>query len=171
MNRRKFITGVIGTGVFLNLKFTKLVFSEDRTAKLFKEGCLVFVGYQPNTNRLNLIESLVKRTAIDENSRIICFCSEKADEIKEKVEEFKKDRIGFLLLDYLLPKNSGEKVINKSYELTQTAMILKKLAKELNITVYMLAQISEHTFKNPNITDLQQCNDIKNIADVIMFAS
>jgi replicative DNA helicase len=83
--------------------------------------------------------------------------------------------IGLLIIDYVqLITGSGKKVQeNRVQEITQITMGLKALAKELNIPIIALAQLSRQVEnredKRPQLADLRESGSIEQDADVVMF--
>lgn len=83
--------------------------------------------------------------------------------------------LGLLVVDYLQLLSSGgvNRNDNRVQEITQISMGLKTLAKELNIPVIALAQLSrqveQRDDKRPQLADLRESGSIEQDADVVMF--
>lgn len=83
--------------------------------------------------------------------------------------------IGLLIIDYVqLVTGTGRKSQeNRVQEITQITMGLKALAKELNIPIIALAQLSRgvenRDDKRPQLADLRESGSIEQDADVVMF--
>ncbi len=82
--------------------------------------------------------------------------------------------IGLLIIDYIqLIAGSGKASDNRVQEITQITMGLKALAKELNIPIIGLAQLSRQVEnredKRPMLSDLRESGSIEQDADVVMF--
>lgn len=84
--------------------------------------------------------------------------------------------IGFLIIDYLqLISGSGSfrTQENRQGEISEISRMLKNLARELNIPVLCLAQLSrkveERQGHRPMMSDLRESGSIEQDADVVMF--
>ncbi|HVL71140.1 MAG TPA: replicative DNA helicase [Beijerinckiaceae bacterium] len=86
----------------------------------------------------------------------------------------KKQKIAFLIVDYLqLLEGGGRKGDNRVQELTEITSGLKALAKELNVPLMALAQVSrkceERDDKRPMLSDLRESGSIEQDADIVLF--
>lgn len=82
--------------------------------------------------------------------------------------------IGLLIIDYIqLITGSGKSQENRVQEITQITMGLKALAKELDVPIIGLAQLSRQVEnredKRPQLADLRESGSIEQDADVVMF--
>ncbi len=84
--------------------------------------------------------------------------------------------IGFLMIDYLqLLTGSGtmRSMENRQIEIAEISRMLKNLARELNIPVLCLAQLSrrveERQGHRPMMSDLRESGSIEQDSDVVMF--
>jgi replicative DNA helicase len=84
--------------------------------------------------------------------------------------------IGFLMIDYLqLISGSGtsRSAENRQIEISEISRLLKNLARELNIPVLCLAQLSrrveERQGHRPMMSDLRESGSIEQDSDVVMF--
>jgi replicative DNA helicase len=83
--------------------------------------------------------------------------------------------LGLIVIDYLqlLAGTTGKKVENRVQEISDITRSLKALAKELNIPVLALSQLSrqveQREDKRPQLSDLRESGSIEQDADVVMF--
>ena len=79
-----------------------------------------------------------------------------------------------IVVDYIqLMKSSGKKEYNRVQEISEITQGLKALAKELNVPVLALSQLSraveQRDDKKPQLADLRESGSIEQDADVVMF--
>ncbi|MCZ8261993.1 MAG: replicative DNA helicase [Beijerinckiaceae bacterium] len=82
--------------------------------------------------------------------------------------------LDFLVVDYLqLLTGASKKGENRVQELTEITTGLKALAKELNVPIMALSQLSrqveQRDDKRPQLADLRESGSIEQDADVVMF--
>ena len=92
-----------------------------------------------------------------------------------RARRLKRQRgLGLLVIDYLqLLAGSGKFGDNRVQEVTQITTGLKTLAKELNVPILALSQLSRQVEsrddKRPQLSDLRESGSIEQDADVVMF--
>jgi replicative DNA helicase len=97
------------------------------------------------------------------------------DVIIKAKDWYRKYKIELLIVDYIrLMKDRSKKWNNRSDELMDISRRLKLLAKELNIPIIVLAQVSRECEKRggnkrPMIIDIKDCGAIEQDADIIEF--
>jgi len=84
--------------------------------------------------------------------------------------------VGFIVIDYLqLLSGSGNNrsMENRQIEISEISRMLKNLARELNVPILCLAQLSrkveERQGHRPMMSDLRESGSLEQDADVVMF--
>jgi replicative DNA helicase len=100
-------------------------------------------------------------------------------ELRAKCRRLKnKHNIGMIIIDYLQLMSGGggeNKNMNREQEISRISRDLKGLAKELNIPVIALSQLSREVEKRkdgnkmPQLSDLRESGAIEQDADMVMF--
>ena len=96
-------------------------------------------------------------------------------EIRARCRKLKLEKdIGLVVIDYLqLVQGSGKKNSSREQEISEISRSLKILAKELDIPVIALSQLSrgaeKRDDKRPMLSDLRESGAIEQDADIVMF--
>ena len=95
-------------------------------------------------------------------------------ELRAKARRLKADhRLGLLVIDYLQLMKGRARVESRQQEISEISRSLKALAKELNIPIIAVSQLSrkteERTGNRPQLSDLRESGAIEQDADVILF--
>jgi replicative DNA helicase len=97
-------------------------------------------------------------------------------ELKSKARKLKaKHSIGLIIVDYLqlLSSANTSASVNRTQEISEISRGLKILAKDLNVPVIALSQLSRaveaRDDKRPLLSDLRESGSIEQDADIVMF--
>jgi replicative DNA helicase len=96
-------------------------------------------------------------------------------QLTARARRLKRQRgLDVLMVDYIqLLQGSGRRSDNRVQEVTEITTSLKALAKELNIPIIALSQLSRQVEsrddKRPQLADLRESGSIEQDADVVMF--
>lgn len=97
-------------------------------------------------------------------------------EIQSKVNKiiFEQNKLGLIIIDYLqLMQNIKFKTENRAQELSQITRFLKLLAKEFQVPIIALSQLSRNvesrTNKRPILSDLRESGSIEQDADLVLM--
>ncbi|MHB0913898.1 MAG: replicative DNA helicase [Armatimonadota bacterium] len=81
--------------------------------------------------------------------------------------------LGLIVIDYLQLMQSSRRTENRTQEIGEIARSLKGLARELQVPVIALSQLSRNVEQRPNkrpmLSDLRESGSIEAEADVVMF--
>lgn len=97
-----------------------------------------------------------------------------ASELRAKCRKAKLEKnIGVVIIDYLQLMESKSKAQSRQQEISEISRSLKILAKELQIPVIALSQLSRatesRTDHRPMLSDLRESGAIEQDADIVMF--
>lgn len=95
-------------------------------------------------------------------------------QLRSRCRRLKMERgLDMVVVDYLQLMNADGRVENRQNEVSEISRNLKSIAKELNVPVVALAQLSragaQRSDKRPILSDLRDSGAIEQDADVIMF--
>lgn len=95
-------------------------------------------------------------------------------ELKAKLRRLKmEDGLDLVVVDYLQLMTTGERIENRVQEISQISRGLKAIAKELDVPVLALSQLSraleQRPDKRPKLSDLRESGAIEQDADIVMF--
>jgi len=82
------------------------------------------------------------------------------------------EKLGFIIVDYLQLMATGKNTSNMVSEVTEISRGLKMIAKDFNIPVLALSQLSRNVESRggkPRLSDLRDSGSIEQDADIVMF--
>ncbi|MDD0837887.1 replicative DNA helicase [Curvibacter sp. HBC61] len=96
------------------------------------------------------------------------------NQLRAKSRSLKRRKgLRVLIVDYLGLMDGTDVKANRTTQLEEVTRGLKKLAKELGITVLLLAQLNREVEKRtdqvPQLSDLRDCGAIEQDADIVLF--
>ena len=117
---------------------------------------------------------------VQEFSRLPLFIEDKANltsqDIRLKIKNilFEYNQIGLIVIDYLqLMQNSKLKIDNRVQELSEITRSLKNIAKEFQVPIIALSQLSRNVEtrvnKRPILSDLRESGSIEQDADLVLM--
>lgn len=97
-----------------------------------------------------------------------------AMEIRAKARRLKAEHgLGLVIIDYMQLMSGRQRVENRVQEISEIARSLKTLARELDIPVIALSQLSraveQRNDRIPRLSDLRESGEIEQTADVVLF--
>lgn len=144
---------------------------------------------QANISRINASE-LIKKQLNDAQLSVLIDNEKNLDEIpffiddtpsisiselKSKARMMYRERgVRMIVIDYLQLMTSGMKFQNRENEIAEISKSLKSLAKELDIPIIALSQLSRAVEqrggdKKPQLSDLRESGQIEQDADLVLF--
>lgn len=124
------------------------------------------------TNRIaQAIQSLGEAPLyIDDSSKI------STTEMLAKAQRLKKQYgLGLIVIDYLQLMSSGTRAESRQNEISQITRTLKVMARELDVPIVLLSQLSranekrDRASRKPMLSDLRESGAIEQDADVVIF--
>lgn len=144
---------------------------------------------QSNLSEVNVSKIVKKQLTIDEINEISVkakglataplFIDDTANisvlDLKGKCRKLVKEQgVQMIIIDYLQLMRSGVKTQSREQEIAEISRGLKIIAKELNVPVIALSQLSRAVEqrggdKRPSLSDLRESGQIEQDADMVMF--
>lgn len=95
-------------------------------------------------------------------------------QVRAKARQLQSEKgLGLIVIDYLQLMQGSRRSENRQQEISEISRSLKGLAKELNIPVMALAQLSRSVEQRPNkrpiMSDLRESGSLEQDADLVMF--
>lgn len=133
-----------------------------------------------NTGRMEEYELTQLHRAMERMSKWPIFIDDTSgitiQQLRAKARAMKrKENVGLIIVDYLQLMTGDKKSGNREQEISKISRDLKTLAKELEVPVIALSQLSRETEKRqgdkktPQLSDLRDSGAIEQDADIVMF--
>ena len=95
-------------------------------------------------------------------------------ELRSKCRKFKLEHnLGIIIIDYLQLMSGGKRSESRQQEISEISRSLKAVARELNVPVVALSQLSRAVEQRPDhrpmLSDLRESGAIEQDADVVVF--
>lgn len=95
-------------------------------------------------------------------------------ELRSKCRKYKLEKnLGVIMIDYLQLMSGGGRSESRQQEISEISRSLKAIARELNVPVIALSQLSRAVEQRPDhrpmLSDLRESGAIEQDADVVMF--
>jgi len=141
-------------------------------ATQIKKGCITGNEFQKINSTIEYIKQ--KKMIIDDQPGL------KVTDLRSRARRMKEiDGVGLIIVDYLQllsgPSSSSSRPESRQVEISEISRMLKNIAKELDIPILCLSQLSrkieERVDKTPMLSDLRESGAIEQDADQIMFIS
>jgi len=174
----------IGLNIIKNLNLPVLFFSLEMSKEQLMYRLLMHET-NINSNRLktgNLYKDdwFKLNTVIQNLSVLPLFIDDTPNpslqDIKSKIKKviFEQTQIGLVVIDYLqLMQNSKFSMANRTQELSQITRSLKNLAREFQVPIIALSQLSRNvenrTNKRPILSDLRESGSIEQDSDLVLM--
>lgn len=120
--------------------------------------------------------SLMESARIIGNSNLIIDDTSaiSVSELRSKCRKLKLERnLGLVIIDYLQLMTGSKRTDSRQQEISEISRALKSLAREINVPVIALSQLSraveQRIDKRPILSDLRESGAIEQDADVVMF--
>jgi replicative DNA helicase len=133
----------------------------------FRTGQLTEADWTKLGRALNRLEDVP--LYLDDNPRVTVM------EIRAKARRIKSrsNGLGLILIDYLQLMSGGTSSENRQLEVSEISRGLKILARELQVPIIALSQLSRsletRADKRPMLADLRESGSLEQDADVVMF--
>ena len=139
----------------------------DKITSGFQNSNLIILAARPAMGKTSLALGIARHLGVNARLPVVVFSLEMSS------SEMKEPNLGLIMIDYLQLMSSGSHEENRVQEISQISRQLKVLARDLNVPVIALSQLSRgvesRTDKRPLLSDLRESGSIEQDADVVMF--
>ena len=121
----------------------------------------------------------ILNTAVKRFSRLPLFIDDTPNisilDIRKKIKKirFEQQKLGLIIIDYLQLMENSNKNENRVQELSQMTRGLKNIAREFNVPIIVLSQLSRNVEtrvnKRPILSDLRESGSIEQDADLVLM--
>ena len=145
----------------------RMLCSEARIdAHNLRKGRLVEADWAPLSMAAGRLSS--SSIFIDDTAGISCL------EIRAKARRLKAQcNLGLVIVDYLQLMQTAGKIENRQQEISEISRSLKSLARELNVPLVAVSQLSraveQRIERRPRLSDLRESGAIEQDADLVIF--
>ncbi len=177
------ITANIAKHQDMGIAFFSLEMTKDQLVNRILSGEAAIDSHAFRTGNLTMddFEDIVRVSEILVKTNI--YIDDKSNitipEMKAKIRRVNQDPskpdIGLVIIDYLQLMSNGKRNENRVQEISEITRNLKIMAKELNVPVIALSQLSRSAEKTaradhrPVLSDLRDSGSIEQDADVVLF--
>jgi len=174
----------IGLNIIKNFQFPVLFFSLEMSKEQLTYRLLTnetdITSLRLKTGNIYKEDWVKLNTTIKELSSLPFFIDDTSNpsiqDIKSKIKKiiFEQNQISLVIIDYLqLMQTTKFKTDNRAQELSQITRSLKNLAREFNVPIIALSQLSRNVEtrvnKRPILSDLRESGSIEQDADLVLM--
>ncbi len=174
----------IGSNVIKNSNFPVLFFSLEMSKEQLTYRLLTnetdITNLRLKTGNLYKEDWVKLNSSIKNLSSLPFFIDDTSNpsiqDIKSKIKKilFEQNQLGLIIIDYLqLMQSSKFSTNNRTQELSQITRSLKNLAREFNVPIIALSQLSRNVEnrinKRPILSDLRESGSIEQDADLVLM--
>ena len=174
----------IGSNVIKNSNFPVLFFSLEMSKEQLTYRLLTnetdITNLRLKTGNLYKEDWVKLNSSIKNLSSLPFFIDDTSNpsiqDIKSKIKKilFEQNQLGLIIIDYLqLMQSSKFGTNNRTQELSQITRSLKNLAREFNVPIIALSQLSRNVEnrinKRPILSDLRESGSIEQDADLVLM--
>ena len=127
----------------------------------FQPSDLILIAARPSMGKTAFVLNVAQNMAFKEGKTVAIFSLEM------------EHNLGIIIIDYLQLMSGGKRSESRQQEISEISRSLKAVARELNVPVVALSQLSRAVEQRPDhrpmLSDLRESGAIEQDADVVMF--